>query len=57
VALPGITHAFVLRSPVAHAHIKRIDTAAARRMPGVLFVATGEDVRATTTGGAAAGIG
>ncbi len=41
----AVTHAFVLRSPVAHAHIKRIDVAAARRMPGVLFVATGEDVR------------
>ena len=46
VIIPRMTHAFVLRSPVAHAHIKRIDAAAARRMPGVLFVATGEDVRA-----------
>ena len=45
-----MTHAFVLRSPVAHAHIKRIDPAAARRMPGVLFVATGEDVRADGLG-------
>jgi len=34
VILPRMTHAFVLRSPVAHAHIKRIDAAAARRMPG-----------------------
>src|SRR2546429_7544749 len=50
IILPRITHAFVLRSPVAHAHIKRIDTAAARRMPGVLFVATGEDVRADGLG-------
>jgi len=32
VILPRMTHAFVLRSPVAHAHIKRIDAAAARRM-------------------------
>jgi carbon-monoxide dehydrogenase large subunit len=46
IVLPRMTHAFVLRSPVAHARIKRIDAAAARRMPGVLFVATGEDVRA-----------
>ena len=46
IILPRMTHAFVLRSPVAHAHIKRIDVAAARRTPGVLFVATGEDVRA-----------
>src|SRR5215470_19145819 len=45
VVLPRMTHAFVLRSPVAHAHINGIDAAAARRMPGVLFVATGEDVR------------
>ena len=45
VILPRMTHAFVLRSPVAHADIKRIDAAAARRMPGVLFVASGEDVR------------
>jgi hypothetical protein len=37
VIRPAMTHAFVLRSPVAHAHIKRIDAAAARRMPGVLF--------------------
>src|SRR5258707_4203233 len=45
IILLRMTHAFVLRSPVAHAHIKRIDTAAARRMPDVLFVATGEDLR------------
>ena len=30
---------FVLRSPVAHANIRRIDTARARTMPGVLLVA------------------
>jgi len=50
VILPRMTHAFVLRSPVAHAHIKRVDAAAAQRMPGVLFVATGEDVRADGLG-------
>ena len=50
VVLPRMAHAFVLRSPVAHAHIKRIDAIAARRMPGVLFVATGEDVRADGLG-------
>src|SRR5216117_3474682 len=48
--LPRMTHAFVLRAPVAHAHIKRIDVAAALRMPGVLFVSTGEDVRADGLG-------
>jgi aerobic carbon-monoxide dehydrogenase large subunit len=50
IVLPRMTHAFVLRSPVAHARIKRIDAAAARRMPGVLFVATGEDVQADGLG-------
>ena len=50
VTLPQMARAFVLRSPVAHAKIKRIDTAAARSMPGVLFVASGEDVRADGLG-------
>jgi carbon-monoxide dehydrogenase large subunit len=50
VSLPQMTQAFVLRSPAAHAHIKRIDAAAARHMPGVLFVATGEDVQADGLG-------
>ena len=38
VILPQMTHAFVLRAPVAHARFRRLDAAAARRMPGVLFV-------------------
>jgi aerobic carbon-monoxide dehydrogenase large subunit len=50
VSLPQMTQAFVLRSPAAHAHIKRIDAAAARHTPGVLFVATGEDVQADGLG-------
>src|SRR4029434_8401588 len=45
-----VTRALWLRSPVAHAHIKRIEATAAQRMPGVLFVATGEDVRADGLG-------
>ncbi len=48
--LPRMTQAFVLRSPVAHAQIKRVEASAARRMPGVLFVATGEDIRADGLG-------
>jgi aerobic carbon-monoxide dehydrogenase large subunit len=36
---------YVLRSPHAHADIKRIDTNAARKAPGVLLVFTGEDVK------------
>jgi aerobic carbon-monoxide dehydrogenase large subunit len=50
IALPRMTQAFVLRSPVAHAGIKRLDASAARKMPGVLFVGTGEDIRADGLG-------
>ncbi|HUK57840.1 MAG TPA: xanthine dehydrogenase family protein molybdopterin-binding subunit [Stellaceae bacterium] len=41
---PGQAHAVFLRSPHAHARIKRIDTAAARAAHGILAVYTGEDV-------------
>ena len=37
--------AYVLRSPHAHADIRKIDTTAARKAPGVLLVFTGEDVK------------
>jgi len=50
ITLPGTTHAVVLRSPLAHARIKRMDTATARSMPGVLFVATGEEIRSDGLG-------
>jgi carbon-monoxide dehydrogenase large subunit len=50
IVLPRMTHAFVLRSPIAHARIRRVDTAAAQRMPGVLLVCTGQDVRADSLG-------
>ena len=42
--LPGLAHGAVLRSPYAHALIKRIDTAAAEAAPGVLAVITGDDM-------------
>ena len=35
----------LVRSPYGHARIKSIDTAAATRLPGVLTVVTGEDLR------------
>src|SRR5690348_13405052 len=41
--LPRQCHAFVLRSPHAHATIRSIDTRAAQQMPGVLAVLTGAD--------------
>ncbi|MFP6713384.1 MAG: xanthine dehydrogenase family protein molybdopterin-binding subunit [Rhodospirillales bacterium] len=43
VTLPRQAYAFFLRSPYAHADIKRMDTAAAKEMPGVLAVLTGAD--------------
>ncbi len=40
IALPRQAHAAVVRAAHAHARIRRIDTAAARSMPGVLLVLT-----------------
>lgn len=47
---PGMLHAKVLRSPYPHARIVRIDTRAARALPGVRLVATGEDTPKKLTG-------
>jgi aerobic carbon-monoxide dehydrogenase large subunit len=48
---PGQTHAYLLRSPLAHARIKSIDTAAAAGADGVVAVFTGQDVAADKVGG------
>ena len=45
-ALDGQAYAAMVRSPHPHARILRIDTAAAKTMPGVLGVFTGADCRA-----------
>ena len=45
IKLPGMTYAYIIRSPHAHARIKRIDVSAAKAMPGVIDVITGEDVK------------
>src|SRR5215468_2901585 len=44
ITLPGQCHAVVVRSDVAHGRLARIDTAPARRVPGVLAVLTYADV-------------
>ena len=44
VQLSGMTYMAVLRSPHAHARIRRIDTAGALQQPGVLTVLTGQEV-------------
>src|SRR5256886_5991309 len=44
VKVPGATIAAFVRSPHAHARIKKIDTAAARKHPGVVAIFTGKDL-------------
>ena len=44
MVLPRMAHAKLLRSPHAHARIKRIDTSRARAVPGVYAVITGHDL-------------
>jgi len=48
---PGQLHAYVLRSPHAHAEIGGIDTAKAKQAPGVVAVFTGTDLAADNVGG------
>jgi len=48
---PGQAHACFLRSPHARAKIRKIDHAAADRMPGVLAVLTGAELAADKIGG------
>jgi aerobic carbon-monoxide dehydrogenase large subunit len=43
--LPGMVYMSVVRSPYAHAKIKRIDTKKAAAMPGVLGVFTGQQMK------------
>ena len=43
LALPGMVHAKMLRSPHAHARIRRIDTRARQALKGVLAVVTAAD--------------
>src|SRR3954464_3287991 len=50
IGRPGQTHIHFLRSPHAHAKIRKIDTAAARALPGVLAVLTGAELAADKIG-------
>jgi CO/xanthine dehydrogenase Mo-binding subunit len=42
--LPGMLHAKIFRSTVAHGRIRSVDTSVARKVPGVLHVVTIDDV-------------
>src|SRR5262245_6055904 len=48
--IENMAHAVVVRAQAAHANIRRIDPTAARAMPGVLLVLTGDDVKADGLG-------
>src|SRR5690242_355741 len=43
INLPGQAYVYILRSPHAHAKIKGIDTAKAKKAPGVVAIYTGAD--------------
>ena len=49
VVLPRMAHVAFARSPHAHARIKRIDTAAAAKAPGVIAVITGAELAKVMT--------
>src|SRR5215211_2344020 len=44
IALPGMLHLAILRSPVAHARISRVDVTEALRRPNVVAAFTGADL-------------
>jgi CO/xanthine dehydrogenase Mo-binding subunit len=46
IAIPGMLHAKLLRSPLPHARIKRIDVSQAASLPGVHAVLTGDTLPA-----------
>ena len=50
VTLPDMLWAKILRSPVAHARIKKVDTTHALRLPGVKAVVTGADLAGAKIG-------
>jgi carbon-monoxide dehydrogenase large subunit len=51
IVLPDQAYAVFVRSPHAHAALRRIEVAAARQAPGVLAVLTGAEVAADNLGG------
>ncbi len=46
IARPGMVHAALLRSPMAHGHIRRLDAAPALAVPGVRAVITAAEIGA-----------
>ncbi|MEI9401249.1 xanthine dehydrogenase family protein molybdopterin-binding subunit [Mesorhizobium argentiipisi] len=50
MVVPGMKHAVFVRSPHAHAQIKKIDVKNAQAMPGVVGVLTGKELKADGIG-------
>jgi carbon-monoxide dehydrogenase large subunit len=50
MVVPGMKHAAFVRSPHAHADIKKVDVKAAQKMPGVIAVLTGKELKADGIG-------
>src|SRR5262249_60540365 len=50
VTAPGLLRAYVLRSPHAHARVRAVDAAEAKKMPGVHLVLTGHDAEVRALG-------
>ena len=50
IELPGQAHAVFVRSPVGHAEIRHIESAAAQTLPGVLTILTASDLAADGIG-------
>ena len=46
IAMPGMQHVAFVRSPHAHARVRGIKSAAAAKLPGVVAVVTGQDLKA-----------
>ncbi len=55
ISRPGQGHAHIVRSPYAHARVKKIDKSAAETSPGVIAMLTGADMADDNVGGVPCG--
>ncbi len=55
IVLPGMCHAYIIRSPYAHAKITGIDTEEAQKMDGVIAIFTGKDIAESGVNGVPCG--
>ena len=45
IQLPGMAHARILRSPLAHARLVKVDATEAKKLPGVIATLTRDDIQ------------